>query len=186
MDTLALLTLAALCCKNGRNELSLSILQQACKADDFSALLSNCIDVARDTGPSAPIPDTGCTNNASGDMVADGGNEGSGIDGLDNFVDYVDNMPNRAARVGGVPASENTFSPSLHGDDTVAFGQVLSIASAVFSQKLYLHDGDELIVDPQLGAFASDALDAYDDEALVRVNVEKTETLKPGRITIRL
>jgi hypothetical protein len=176
MDIQALLLLAAYCCKNGRDTVALDILKQASQCDDFASQLSNCI------APATP----GCANPASGDMVADGGNEGSGIDGLDNFVDYVDNMPNRAARVGGVPASENTFSPSLHGDDTVAFGQVLSIASAVFSQKLYLHDGDELIVDPQLGAFASDALDAYDDEALVRVNVEKTETLKPGRITIRL
>lgn len=177
MDIQALLLLAAYCCKNGRENIALDILRQAAQCDEFSNQLNSCI---------APVTPVAACTNVSGDMIADGGNEGTGIDGLDNFVDYVDNMPNRAARVGGAPASENTFSPSLHGNDTVALGQVLSIASAVFTQKQFLHDGDELIVDPQIGAFASDALDAYDDEALVRVNVEQTEPRKPGRITIKL
>ena len=176
MDIQALLLLAAHCCKNGREQIALEILKQASQCEDFNDQLNKCISPV--TQP-VSLEKTEC-------MVADGGNEGTGIDGLDNFVDYVDNMPNRAARVGGAPASENTFSPSLHGNDSVALGQVLSIASAVFSQRQFLHDGDELIVDPQLGAFASDALDAYDDEALVRVNVEQTEPRKPGRITIKL
>lgn len=178
MDIQALLLLAAHCCKNGREQIALDILKQAAQCDDFATSLTNCIS------PVAATP--GCASPAAGQMVADGGDGEGTIDGLSNYTDYVDNMPNRAARVGGVPASENTFNPSLHGNDSVAFGQVLSIASAVFAQKQFLHDGDELIVDPQLGAFASDALDAYDDEALVRVNVEQTETLKPGRIKIRL
>lgn len=173
MDTSALLFLAAHCCKNGRENIALDILRKAAECEDFNDCFTKCL------APALPIA-------SSGEMVADGGNEGSGVDGLDNYSGYVDDMPNRSAMVGGVPASENTLNPSLHGNDSVAFGQVLSIASAVFAQKQFLHDGDELIVDPQLGAFASDALDAYDDEALVRVNVEKTGTLKPGRITIKL
>lgn len=175
MDIQALLLLAAHCCSNGRDAIALEILKQASQCEGFADQLNSCIAPAKTVSLDKPEQ-----------MVADGGNEGTGIDGLDNFVDYVDNMPNRSARVGGAPASENTFNPSLHGNDSVALGQVLSIASAVFSQRQFLHDGDELIVDPQLGAFASDALDAYDDEALVRVNVEKTEPRKPGRITIKL
>lgn len=173
MDIQALLYLAAHCCASGRDSVALDILRKAAECEGFNEGLTKCI------APAAPcVP--------AGTMVADGGNEGSGIDGLSNYTDYVDNMPNRSAMVGGVSPSENTLNPSLHGNDSVAFGQVLSIASAVFVQNQFLHDGDELIVDPHIGAFASDALDAYDDEALVRVNVEKTETLKPGRITIKL
>jgi len=173
MDISALLYLAAHCCKNGREQIALDILKQAAECDGFNDGFTKCL------APTMPVA-------CNGDMVADGGNEGSGVDGLDNYNSYVDNMPNRAPMVGGAPVSENTLNPSLHGNDGVALAQVLSIASAVFAQNQFLHDGDELIVDPQLGAFASDALDAYDDEALVRVNVEKTETLKPGRITIKL
>lgn len=176
MDIQALLYLAAHCCASGRDAIALDILRKAAECDGFNDGLTKCI------APATP----GCANPAAGQIVADGGNEGSGIDGLSNYTDYVDNMPNRSAMVGGVSPSENTLNPSLHGNDSVAFGQVLSIASAVFVQNQFLHDGDELIVDPHIGAFASDALDAYDDEALVRVNVEKTETLKPGRITIKL
>lgn len=175
MDIQALFTLAALCCKNGRNELALQVLEQACNCEEFSSVLNSSLQPAfQSCGPAQ----VGC-NEASG---ADG-------DGMDGFNSYVDDvnvmMPN--ANHGGTSPSENTWSPSLHGNDSSALGQIVSIASAVHAHKRFLEDGESLIVDPQLLAISSSVdLEPYDDESLVRKNHEVSVPLQPGRVTIKL
>lgn len=182
MDIKALLALAALSAQKGRTELACEILKQACACPEFNEFYTSSVQQPMATV--APVE-------ACNEMPASSGNEGTGIDGLDNFVDHVGTLPPKAPIMGGISPSENSFNPSLHGDDGVALGQVIAVASAIYSQNRFVHDGDELVVDPQLGAFASSLdidLSAYDEDALVsRVQKTKTPvTLAPGRITIKL
>ncbi|MND92227.1 hypothetical protein D3C80_843790 [compost metagenome] len=177
MDTNALLYLAAMCCKNGRNELALQVLQQACNSDEFSSLLSSSLQPLATCMPQAVTQ--GC--------VAEG-KDGDGADGLNSYVDNIDSVPPTNTVFGTAPISENTISPSLHGNDQVAFGQVVAMASAVFTQKQYLEDGEYLLIDPQISAFASVDVEPYDPESLaIRQEKPKVTTpLQPGRIRIKL
>lgn len=179
MDIQALLYMAAMCCKNGRKDLACSILEQACNDASFSDGFNRSVQPVFPASQTLTAP--ACDNTATG-------NEG-GLDGLDSFVaDKGEIMPTPQ---GDMPASENTWNPSLHGDDAVALGQVIAVASAVFGQSMYLYEGEDIIVDPSYAATASDVLELYDDHALVPSVAtasasEKPATLKPGRLTITL
>lgn len=177
MDIQALFSLAALCCKNGRDELAVQVLKQVCASDEFSSILNSSL-MPTLTGVATPecatVP------------IAESGNEGQ-VDGLDSFVDYVEQTSPTVTKFGTAPNSENSINPSLHGTDSVALRQIMSIASAVYAQKQYLEDGEQIILDPQLSAFASVDLEPYDDESLViRVKPQAMQPLIPGRIRITL
>uniref|UniRef100_A0AB39CEJ6 Uncharacterized protein n=1 Tax=Pseudomonas phage HRDY3 TaxID=3236930 RepID=A0AB39CEJ6_9VIRU len=181
MDIQALFSLAAMCCKNGRDELALQVLKQACECPEFSSVLNCSLQPALDAAPDfmgavqgAPVP------------CAEGGADGK-LDGLDSFVDYVDKPSPDVAKFGTAPNSENSISPSLHGNDGVAFRQIVGVASAIYAQKQYLDDGEHIILDPQLSAIASVDLEPFDDESLVaRESPKASEPLIPGRIRIKL
>lgn len=177
MDIQALLALAAICNKNGRKELALAVLDQACNCDEFSTITNSL-------QPALNGQLIGYGENQAG---IDPGNGSEGrMDGFDSYVDEVNKVAPRTQKVGGgVSPSENSFAPSIHGSDSVALGHIISIASAVYSQKRYLHDGDELIVDPQIQATAAD-LDPYDENELVHVNRTVNPPLKPGRVRIKM
>ena len=176
MDIQALLYMAAMCSKNGRKELALNILEQVCGDATFNDGFNRCVQ------PAFPASQTLTAPACNAAM----GNEG-GIDGLDSFVsDKGEIMPSTQ---GDMPGSENTWNPSLHGDDAVALGQVIAVASAVYAQSKYLYEGEDIIVDPQYAATASDVLEPYDDHALVPTTASakvKPATLKPGRLTIKI
>lgn len=177
MDIQALFSLAALCCKNGRDELAVQVLKQICDCDEFSSILNSSLAPAL-TGVSAPecatVP------------LAESGNEGQ-VDGLDSYVDYVEQTSPTVTKFGTAPNSENSINPSLHGTDSVALRQIMSMASAVYAQKQYLEEGETIILDPQLSAFASVDLEPYDDESLViREKPKAMQPLTPGRIRITL
>lgn len=173
MDIQALFTLAAMCLKNGRKELALQVLEQACNCEEFSNVLNSSLQPAMQSCS----PHVGC-NEASGA-------DGDGMDGFNSYVDHIGVLPPTTAIVGGAPSSENTMNPSLHGNDNAALSQILTIASTVYSQKRYLYDGESIIVDPQMSAMASVELENYDDESLVR-KPEVHVPLQPGRIKITL
>lgn len=170
MDIQALFSLAAMCCKNGRDELALQVLKQACECPEFSSILNSSLN-----------PAISCQV-----KVAEGA-DGDGVDGLNSYVDNIDNIPPDNTKFGTAPISENTINPSLHGNDQVALGQVMAIASAVFSQKQYLEEGETLVLTPQIAAYASVDVEPYDDESLVLRRPPKVSTpLRPGRIRITL
>jgi len=175
MDIQALFTLAAMCCKNGRNELALQVLEQACNCEEFSEVLNSSLQPALQSCGPAQV---GC-NEASGA-------DGDGMDGFNSYVDDVNVMMPTANRVGKASPAENTWSPSLHGNDSAALGQIISMASAIHAHKRFLYDGESIIVDPQLSAFASVDLEPYDEESLVRKTPEAHVPLQPGRVTIKL
>jgi len=181
MDIQALLTLAAVCCKNGRDELALQVLKQACECSEFSSVLNSSLQPALLGAPEfmgveqcATVP------------CAEGGADGK-LDGLDSYVDYVETTSPTTTKFGTAPNSENSINPSLHGTDSVALQQIVGLASAVYVQKQYLDDGEYIILDPQLSAIASAELDSYDEESLVsREQPSASEPLIPGRIRIKL
>lgn len=177
MDIQALFSLAALCCKNGRDELAVQVLKQICDCDEFSSILNSSLMPVMTAVPSqecATVP------------VAEGGSEGH-VDGLDSYVDYVEQTSPTVTKFGTAPNSENSINPSLHGTDSVALRQILSMASAVYAQKQYLEEGETIILDPQLSAYASVDLEPYDDESLVIRQAPKVmQPLIPGRIRITL
>lgn len=178
MDIQALFSLAALCCKNGRDELAVQVLKQICDCDEFSSILNSSLLPALTC---APVQDQCSTV-----PLAEGGNEGQ-VDGLDSFVDYVEQTSPTVTKFGTAPNSENSINPSLHGTDSVALRQIMSMASAVYAQKQYLEEGEVIILDPQLSAFASVDLEPYDDESLViRAPAQAMQPLIPGRIRIPL
>ena len=184
MDTQALFSLAAFCCKTGRKELALQVLEQVCNSPDFSSVLNSSLMPAMQCAPEF----FGVSDCATAPTVpvAEGCAEGK-VDGLDSFTDYVEQTGPTTTKFGTAPNSENSISPSLHGTDSVALGQILGLASAVYAQKQYLEDGEIFIVDPQLSAFASADLEPYDDESLVvRETPRASEPLIPGRIRIKL
>jgi hypothetical protein len=177
MDIQALFSLAALCCKNGRDELAIQVLKQICDCDEFSSVLNSSLMPALN-GVSAP--------DCATVPIAESGNEGQ-VDGLDSYVDYVEETSPTVTKFGTAPNSENSINPSLHGTDSTALRQILSIASAVYVQKQYLEEGEVIILDPQLSAFASVDLEPYDDESLVvRGKPQAMQPLIPGRIRITL
>lgn len=181
MDINALLSLAALCCKQGRKELALAVLEQACNCEEFPSLMANSVNNI--------FPQNNVAYGESQPRGIDAGNGNEGhLDGLDSYVDEVNKVPQLTRKVGGgVPESENTLNPSLHGTDSVALGQIISIASAAFAQKRYLEDGESLLVDPGYQALASsDELEMYDEHALSTKNRKVNPPLKPGRVRIPL
>lgn len=186
MDIQALLMLAAMCNKQGRKELALSILDQVCGDAGFGDCFNSAVQPVANAVPNLAVPVTAqIATPACDSSIPTVGNEG-GLDGLDSFVaDKGEIMP---VPQGDMPSSENTWNPSLHGDDSVALGQVIAVASAIYAQQKYLYEGETIEVDPHLMATASDALEPYDDHALVPTvaRSENPASLKPGRLTIKI
>jgi len=180
MDIQALLSLAAICCKNGRDELAVQVLKQACACPEFSSVLNSSLMPTLSCAPGILSAD-GCQAG-----TAEGSTEGQ-VDGLDSFTSYVETTSPTTTKFGTAPNSENSMNPSLHGTDSVALQQIVGLASAVYAQKQYLEDGETIIVDPQLSAFASVDLEPLDEESLVsREPAGASEPLIPGRIRIKL
>lgn len=169
MDIQALFALAAYCCKNGKKELAMQVLEQACACEDFDTTFTKSVQ----TSYPAAIPQ------------GTAGMDTGGTDGFDSYVDDVAVLPPTNLQVGGAPVSENTLSPSLHGADNMSLGQAIAIASAVSAHKRFLEHGETLCVDPRLLATASAPLDPYDDDLLVRKQPDVTQ-LQPGRIKIKI
>src|SRR5690606_16486053 len=166
MDVKTFMACAALAIKENRDELALEILRSARKCQDFE----DCVYGMLQQRSSGEVASVGC--------------DGMGIDGFNSYVTdkHPTSTPGLNSHV-GVPASENTIAPSLHGNDQVAFAKVVAVASAVSQQRTYLTEGDEIILDPHIEAVAADVYDDLDDNELVAV---ASSQVKPGRIRIQL
>ena len=179
MDIQALFSLAALCCKNGRDELALQALKQACNCPEFSSVLNSSLTPAFDCAPAIQSA-VSCQT-----APAEGSAEGQ-VDGLNSFTDYVETTAPTTTKFGTAPNSENSINPSLHGTDSVALQQIVGLASAIYAHKQYLEEGESIILDPKLSAFASVDLEPYDEESLVSRTAVASKPLIPGRIRIKL
>lgn len=110
------------------------------------------------------------------------------LEGFESYVSELVRRPMNSALVGGVPVSENTLAPSLHGG-TVSLEKAVAIAASIYTHNTRLDDGDYLEFNPSAEALAyADGSDSHDDDELVSIasNSEPEAPAKFGRITIQL
>lgn len=113
------------------------------------------------------------------------------LEGFESYVSDLVRRPMNSALVGGVPVSENTLAPSLHGAGTgkVSLEKAVAIAASIYTHNTRLDDGDYLEFSPSAEALAyADGSDSHDDDELVSIasNSEPEAPAKFGRITIQL
>lgn len=109
------------------------------------------------------------------------------LEGFDSYVSEVIRMPMNSSLVGGVPASENTLAPSLHGYASDDIEQIVATAAAIYTRNSLLDDGDALEFHPIIAAQADAGsgvdFSGVDDDSLVSTG---STQLKPGRIRIHI
>lgn len=109
------------------------------------------------------------------------------LEGFDSYVSEVIRMPMNSSLVGGVPQSENTLAPSLHGYASDDIEQIVATAAAIYTRNSLLDEGDALEFHPTVAALADAGsgvdFSGVDDDSLVSTS---SDQMKPGRIRIRI
>lgn len=124
--------------------------------------------------------------NGQSDVACQLMTQASTLEGFDSYVAEVIRCPMNSALVGGVPRSENTLAPSLHGQDSLNLA--VAIASNIYAHNSRLDEDEVLEFSPSTEALAyasGNDSDFIDDNELVSTsnNVESVSSF--GRIEIK-